>query len=78
MSVAVTLNLDETVLDLLKKEAERRGTTLDQTFSDIIRNTAPPRPHGFEVNPISSGLFPNLDYTNPSELAEQFDSPCHR
>ncbi len=69
-------------MERLRHESEARATSLDETLNQHLRGTLPPAPVTrsvpFEVKLISSGLFPDLDYTNLSELSEQNDGPWHR
>jgi len=69
MSVAVTLNLNESTLEILKKEAERRSTTIDQALNDLVHAARP-----FKVEPFDLGpMRPEFDINKINRIMAEED-----
>ncbi len=84
MSIRTSVTLDEDVLERVKAESKRRGSSFKNTLNELRRRALatsdpvqPPVP--FEVKPMSMGQqVPGLNYDDIESLIEYGEGPFHR
>ncbi len=54
MRVKTTLNIDETVMERLRREAAKTGRTMSELVETALRRLLQPRPAAVEVQPLPS------------------------
>jgi len=86
METALTITVDDQVAALLRRESERRGSSVEAAASELLKSLLPddqPRvptgkPGPFVVRATHMGPLPHRDYTKTAELLEYGEGPFHR
>ena len=77
-----TLSLDDDVVNLLKEEMRRSGSSLKETVNDLLRRglmaSGSKTRKAFVVTPLALGLPAGLSYDNVEDLIEALEGPAHR
>jgi hypothetical protein len=83
MSIRTTVTLDEDVLERVKADSQKRGTSFRDALNDLIRlglvaRANPPDRSGFRIRPFHGGYIPGLNYDCTEALLTYAEGEDHR
>jgi hypothetical protein len=82
MSVRTTVTLDDDVLDRVKRESRRRGSSFRDTLNDMLRMALAkgnqPRRRTLKIKPVPMGYRTGLNYDDIASLLEYGEGEQHR
>ena len=83
MSIRTTVTLDEDVVERVKRQCRKRGTSFRQTLNELLRLAlvkaeAKPQRRKLEIQPTHMGYDPLLNYDCTESLLEHLEGVYHR
>jgi hypothetical protein len=82
MSIRTTVTLDEDVIERVKAESRKRGTSFRETLNELLRlafaaQTVQPPRKPLKLKAYHMGIIPGLNYNKVEDLLEYLEGPFH-